>query len=394
MLKNKTLLYLASGEYRDIYEMLPYEKIILVDKSPRYKRVDLPVDSKVTFLNMEATAAVSVLKKNKIKIDCLVIINEGLYGGGAIYPFYSDFFIGFLHPILSDEFLLVTDIKHYESCGLKTRIGKMNWGIEKIKSLKPNINDVLKPGIFSYTQHALNDIYNLNYGNIFHLRLVQKDAVYRSFGNITLELKHGSIWKDENDLDAIGCFIKESRFKEINFSYLCKKTNQKVNLFDVDKLSFDKIISLCQEKKIKHIGLVPWLKGEYSVFFDWIQKNKVNSPIKITLYHLNKEDYKALYPCFGIYFYTKYKYLFYKLYEDPIQWNIFESVLDMKTGYFLDKMCHEIDLYYKNNPNIKNIPFSQIKLKFGRVIIYMSMNRDKYINALINLTKSLINSEL
>lgn len=60
----------------------------------------------------------------------------------------------------------------------------MNWGIEKIKSLKPNINDVLKPVIFSYTQHALNDIYNLNYGNIFHLRLVQKDAVYRSFGNL------------------------------------------------------------------------------------------------------------------------------------------------------------------------------------------------------------------
>ena len=60
MLKNKTLLYLASGEYREIYEMLPYEKIILVDKSPRYKRVDLPVDSKVTFLNMEATDAVSV----------------------------------------------------------------------------------------------------------------------------------------------------------------------------------------------------------------------------------------------------------------------------------------------------------------------------------------------
>ena len=33
MLKDKTLLYLASGEYRSDYEALPYEKVILVQEA-------------------------------------------------------------------------------------------------------------------------------------------------------------------------------------------------------------------------------------------------------------------------------------------------------------------------------------------------------------------------
>ena len=82
------------------------------------------------------------------------------------------------------------------------------------------------------------------------------------------------------------------------------------------------------------------------------------------------------------------------MFDDPIQWKVFENALDMKTGYYIDKMCQEIDLYYQNNPGINIIPFTQIKLKFGRLRIYASFSRDKYINALINLTESLINCQL
>lgn len=394
MLKDKTLLYLASGEYRSDYEALPYENVILVDKSSAYKKVDLPKDSKVMFLNMEALVAIDYLKTHNVKIDCLVIINEGLYGGGAIYPFYSDFFIGFLHPILSEEFLLVTDIKHYESCGLKTRIGKMNWAVEKIKSIKPTERDVLKPSIFSYSQLAKNKSNDPNYGNIFHLKLIQAIPISRTFGNITVELKHGSIWNDEHQLDAIGCNVNNQQSNDVNFSSLTKKTSRKISLINVSNLTINEILSICKEKNIGHIGLVPWLNGEYLEFYDMISKNEFKYPLKITLYHLHKEDYKSLYNCFGMLFYNKYKFLFQKMYDDPIQWRVFENALDMKTGYYIDKMCQEIDLYQKHNPTINIIPFSHIKLKFGRINIYMSMNRDKYISALINLTSALINNKI
>ena len=393
MLKDKTLLYLASGEYRSDYEALPYEKVILVDKSTAYKKVDLPTDSKVMFLNMEALVAIDYLKTNNVKIDCLVIINEGLYEGGAIYPFYSDFFIGFLHPILSEEFLLVTDIKHYESSGLKTRIGKMNWAVEKIKSIKPSERDVLKPGIFSDSQLAKNKSNDPNYGNIFHLKLIQVNPISRTFGNITLELKHGSIWNDEDQQDAIGCNVNNQLSNDINFSSLIRKTSRKILLINVSNLTINEILSICKENNIVHIGLVPWLNGEYSEFYEIISKNEFKYPLKITLYHLHKEDYKSLYTCFGMFFYNKYKFLFQKMFDDPIQWKVFENALDMKTGYYIDKMCQEIDLYYQNNPGINIVPFTQIKLKFDRLRIYASFSRDKYINALINLTESLINSK-
>ena len=56
-------------------------------------------------------------------------------------------------------------------------------------------------------------------------------------------------------------------------------------------------------------------------------------------------------------------------------------------------MCQEIDLYHKSNPDVKILPFSQIKFKFGRIKIYMSLNKNKYIDALISLTASLINNK-
>ena len=294
MLKNRTLLYMASGGYRDDYEKLTYEKVILVDKSSKNRNVDLPNNSKVTFLNMEATSAIDYLKSKKIKVDCLVLINEGLYQGGGIYPFFSDFFIGLIHPILSDEFLLVTDINHYQTANFKTRIGKMNWAVEKINTIKPNVSDLLKPSVFSYSQHAKNKANDPDFGNIFHLKLVPDTSVIRSFGNISIELKHGSVWNDMDQLDFVGCKFEDPNSNYMKFNNLSNKTDRKIQLVDISSLSTVQILSLCREKNINHIGLIPWLNGNYSDFYDVISKNKFEKPLKITLYHLHKEDYKSL----------------------------------------------------------------------------------------------------
>lgn len=391
MLKNRTLLYMASGGYRDDYEKLTYEKVILVDKSSKNRNVDLPNNSKVTFLNMEATSAIDYLKSKKIKVDCFVLINEGLYQGGGIYPFFSDFFIGLIHPILSDEFLLVTDINHYQTANFKTRIGKMNWAVEKINTIKPNVSDLLKPSVFSYSQHAKNKANDPDFGNIFHLKLVPDTSVIRSFGNISIELKHGSVWNDMDQLDFVGCKFEDPNSNYMKFNNLSNKTDRKIQLVDISSLSTVQILSLCREKNINHIGLIPWLNGNYSDFYDVISKNKFEKPLKITFYHLHKEDYKSLYVCFGMYFLKNYGYLFNRMFEDSTQWIVFESTLNYKTGYYSDMMCQQIDAYHNKYTSAKILPFTQIKLKFGKIKSYMSMNKDKYIDALINLTSSIIN---
>ena len=393
MINNKTLLYLASGHYRSEYEKLPYEKIILVDKSPTFERLILPPNTKVEFLNMEALRAIDYLKSRKIKIDCLVIINEGLYGGGALYPFFSDYFMGYLHPILSSEFLLVTDIRHYSTLGLKTRIVKMNWGFEKINTLKPHQNDILKPALFSYSQHSKKESDNVDYGTIFQLRLINTQAISKQFGNLTVELKHGSIWKDLHLLDGIGYPFNTAVNNEINFNYITTQLIRNNAFINVNKLSINDIITMCQAKRITHIGLFPWLNGKYSELYSSLKKNNCVSPLKISLYHLHKEDYQFIYPAFGMYYLNKYSDLFENLYADKIKWKVFEDLLDEKKGYYLDKLCLEIEKYKNIYPEKKIPYFTQIKMKFGKVKIHISSNKDNYIKALINLTQTLINDK-
>ena len=92
-----------------------------------------------------------------------------------------------------------------------------------------------------------------------------------------------------------------------------------------------------------------------------------------------------------MYFLKNYGYLFNRMFEDSTQWSVFESTLNYKTGYYSDMMCQQIDAYHNKYTSAKILPFTQIKLKFGKIKLYMSMNKDKYIDALINLTSSIIN---
>jgi hypothetical protein len=88
--QNRTLLYLASGPYKHVYENLPYEKIILVDKSTTYHNFMSAINSKVELWNMDALNAVDEIAKRKLVINCIVSVNEGLNEGGGDYVIFSE----------------------------------------------------------------------------------------------------------------------------------------------------------------------------------------------------------------------------------------------------------------------------------------------------------------
>ena len=59
-----TLLYLASGKYLSEYENLPFDKVILVDRSIR-RSDKVPSDSKVTLIAGDALPGIRRLKQEK-----------------------------------------------------------------------------------------------------------------------------------------------------------------------------------------------------------------------------------------------------------------------------------------------------------------------------------------
>jgi len=142
-MKNKTLLYLASGEIYEDYCKLPFKKMIFVDRQNQ----DISFqDDRINFIRADALFAIEQSRNNKIKIDYLVSINEGILEGGGNYPVLSDFMLGYMSPILSDEFFLIYDPSYYRSLYMNLN---PEWGFKKtvVNSEDPGY---IFPSMFSY----------------------------------------------------------------------------------------------------------------------------------------------------------------------------------------------------------------------------------------------------
>ena len=106
----KTLLYVASGNYRPVYECLDFSRIYLVDNHMRRR----PHSERIVELHDDALHAVDLLKNRGVSIDCLVCLCESRGEGGQTYAMCSDVFMGYIMPILSKDFVWIcNDTKYY-----------------------------------------------------------------------------------------------------------------------------------------------------------------------------------------------------------------------------------------------------------------------------------------
>lgn len=291
----KTMLYLASGKFYDDYLNLPFDQMIFVDRSTNLLRT-YPENQRVRFIGKDAILAIDDLKRQNIKIDCLVTVNEGLYGGGGNYPIFSDFLMGYLSPLLNDEFVLVCDLNYYCST-LRTPMSKLDWGFEKVKKLTPSDNDYIDPSIFSYSQRQVQ---KNNYGNVYCMRRVEKSTkIPLSFTKTEVNLINGSIWKDEESLDFIGLnnisIYNIPGHHQNNINSIDEFFNSKPKVFNLQQKSFSEILNYCKNNNLKKIGLTPWKNNDYSEIIDNLHQLKDNFFESITFYHLNKKDFRQLY---------------------------------------------------------------------------------------------------
>jgi hypothetical protein len=302
----KTLLYLASGEYYPEYETLPFERLIFVDRSQSYAKSYPKNNPRIRYIAADALFAIDMLKQEGVKIDCLVSLNEGLYGGGGNYPIFSGFLMGYLSRLLNDKFTLVCNLNYYAS-ELKI-LNKLDWGFKKNKMLKPSMPDYIDPALFSYSQHQSK---NANFGNVFIMEREKSEIAFNLPDSLTkIKIIHGSIWEDEQTLDVIGLnLLSKYSLRDNNNDNLNKNNkkneNTKINtvnqffnakpkVMDISGKSFSEIVENCEGKGFKHIGLTPWNKGNYQDVINYLRNLNDKTFDSINFYHLNKKDFKVL----------------------------------------------------------------------------------------------------
>jgi len=290
----KTLLYLASGGYHPEYDTLPFDRMIFVDRSESYGKSYPKNDHRIRFINEDALIAVDILKKEGAKIDCLVSVNEGLYEGGGTYPVFSGFLMGYLSPLLKDEFTLVCNLNYYTS-ELKTPMSKLDWGFIKNKILQDDAG-YINPSFFSESQRLSPQ---QDYGHVFLMKKDYSESIFNlSNATTTVKVIHGSIWDDEDQLDVIGLILLSKQ----SLQGRCRNTINSVDTFfkanpkvlDLYGKTFEEILNYCKTNGYTRIGLTPWLNDNYQEVIQYLKDLNDDFFCSITFYHLNNKDFKSI----------------------------------------------------------------------------------------------------
>lgn len=288
----KTLLYLASGTYNSEYEQLPYDQIICVDYCSSAAKTYPQYETKVRFIKMDALLAIEQLRKEKIQIDCLVSMNEGLDEGGGIYPMFSGFLMGYLSPILKDEIILICDLEIYNN--FRNGLASLDWGFHKKSEHFKGDEKYIDPRTFMNHRENISPR-----GQVFCMkknREIRSISINESLSK--LQLIHGSIWEDQTELDFIG-------FSLTSIHSLPRTNNSQIRtpadffkskgVVDTHLLPFKEIISMARNKGAKNIGLGPWNKGEYQEAIAILKTEDFSDFESIRFYHLSPKDFKMLY---------------------------------------------------------------------------------------------------
>ena len=286
--KKKTLVYFASGPSKDVYESLSFDRIYLVDncfirKGGRNKGIYKPnikisKSGKVICLGMDCLDAVNYLNKLNVKASTFISLNEGMYEGGGIYPLCADSIISYISLILNDEYIHVMNKNYYGHNGHNYHVTM------DLPFLMTEINewdqDYLDPLLFS------DDEYHKGHAKVYRMKK-QTSVEYLNINpNIQVSIIHDSIWNYFDELDTLAISITPQGQGDF-FKRLPK-------VISVRGLSVEQILDFCMRNKVVSIGLTPWAHGKYSTFIDQIKNYTEEYPKVISLFHLNRKDYKSV----------------------------------------------------------------------------------------------------
>ena len=302
----KTLVYFASGFYGPEYQELDYDRVILVDncfKNKRWYPESIFTKGKVTCLGMDCLESIPYLKNENVTIDCFVCINEGLREGGGRYPINSDFFMGYVMPLLRDTYIHLMNPGYYRVNGPGGLHVTMDLPYE-MTELSENEKDYINPLTFSLWD------YKERHSKVFRMTKISNTQSYAFNDRLKFSIHHDSIWNHYDTLDLLAISITDQGQGEYflpfpktlairndciksDFLNSLRNSENHSDLYRSRNSLFD-VFLYCKENRIEKVGITPWALGDYHPFIEQLIRFKEDYPKEIQLFHLNKDDYKQI----------------------------------------------------------------------------------------------------
>lgn len=274
----KTLVYFASGPNRPEYQQLDFDRIVLVDNCFKNRGRYLKSvfnKGKVTCIGMDCLESIEYLKKENITIDCFVSLNEGLYEGGGSYAINADFFLGYIMPLLKDNYIHIMNRDYYHD------MYKVSMDLPyEMEEITENEKDYISPFIFS------KDDCHKGHAKVYKMTRIFKTQNFSFNPRLKFSINHDSIWNHYERLDLIAVSFSQQG-QGAYFDNLPKTIN-------LNSSSIDEVFLHCKLNKIEKVGFTPWGSGYYDSFINRLKDFNDDYPKEIFLFHLNKNDYKKI----------------------------------------------------------------------------------------------------
>ena len=279
------MVYFASGPSKEEYQSLPFDRIYLVDycfigKGNRNqgignRNIQVSESGKVICLGMDCLDAVNYLNKLNVTASTFITLNEGMYEGGAKYPLLADSIISYFSLILNDEYVHVMNKNYYGNHYHVTL--DLPYQMTEIKE---GDQDYINPFIFS------DDSYHEGNAKVFRMKKHTSVRYLNINPKIQLSIIHDSVWNYKDELGLIAISITQQGQGDF--------FNRSNKVLSLREFSITEILDICLQRKIERIGVTPWGKGDYSSFIEQIKNYTEEYPKKISLFHLNRNDFKSL----------------------------------------------------------------------------------------------------
>lgn len=276
----RSLVYYASGtRIREGYADLPFDNVVLVDKS--FREI-VSIKGKIICIGLDSIRATALFNEINVRHDAFVCINEGLSEGNGFYPIHGNWSFSNILPILKDEYLHIACPSYY---GLR-KWKKKHFNLpQQATLLGENDAEYINPHIFS-DYHKYNKQFC-----VWKVRKQKQMGTPASFqlGNRTCTVQRQNIWSDYSLLDTL--FIRCSPCEKGNLKGVAPKVEF------IKDYSFEQLLRFCNRNEIETIGIVPWLNHRYESFLSFLQDNETKFPLPKTVnfYHINKQDFRELY---------------------------------------------------------------------------------------------------
>jgi hypothetical protein len=384
----KTLVYLASGAFKKEYYTLQFDAMYFIDYDAELRK-SYPIEStNILFIGKDALLSIDELKRNNVQIDCLVVINEGLFEGGGVYPMFSDFLMGYLYSLLKDEFTLITDLNYYKTTTYKA-LSKLDWAVEKISELFPGDQNYISPRIFTTYASDMAE----PFGQVFKMRKVDCETVLSTKNNrLKIKLIHGSIWTDADDLDYIGLKLSNDGVRLTSSGIRNIQTSSdffsaKTNVQNLNNKSFEEILRDAESKQAQVLGLTPWGACDYENVLTLLENHQGTQVKEVRFYHLNKNDFAGIYKSYANQIIAAYPKFFSDIIKSDAYFNQYLSVIKMGCGPTIRKLCAEITQALKADEDFR---FSEIKIESNALSV-KSRTSNQFIQDLLQTTMKLKN---